>query len=157
MLSPAGVSRGVLESLLSNASEAELALLAELCMSMGSSPSSIIAQRYTTELTLDYEARYHAAHTSVYARWTAECPAFQAWFNDRVAVAALTGRDESYLLKAYCYTDDPIMVTLGRAIGAVITPLISGAAELLVDATVDWGAAWRNAGIRRGEAAQAAK
>ena len=64
---------------------------------------------------------------------------------------------EAYLLEAYCYTDDPIMVTLGRAIGAVITPLISGAAELLVDATVDWGAAWRNAGIRRGEAAQAAK
>ena len=45
-------------------------------MSMGSSPSSNIAQRYTTELALDYEARYHAAHTGVYARWAAECPAF---------------------------------------------------------------------------------
>ena len=68
MLDPAAVSRDVLESLLSKASKAKLALLAELCMGMGSCPSSNIAQRYTTELALDYEARYHAAHTGIYAR-----------------------------------------------------------------------------------------
>ena len=51
MLNPAAVSRGALDNLLNKASEAELALLGELCMSMGS-PLSNIAQRYTTELAL---------------------------------------------------------------------------------------------------------
>jgi hypothetical protein len=54
----------------------------------------------------------------------------------RAAVAALTGQNKACLLKAYCYTDDPIMVTL-RPATAVITSLVSGAAELLVDAAVD--------------------
>ena len=67
-----------------------------------------------------------------------------------MAVAALTVRNESYLLKAYCYTDNPIIITLGPATAA-ITPLVSGAEELLVDAAVDWGATCRNAGVRRGK------
>ena len=94
MLNLVAVSRNALENLLSKASEADLALLGELCMSMGSSLSSNIAQRYTTELALDYEARYHSAHAGVYARWAAECPAFRSWLNNRTAVATLTGRNE---------------------------------------------------------------
>jgi hypothetical protein len=150
MLNPEAVSRDAIESLLNKASEAELALLGELCMSMGSSPLSNIAQRYTTELALDYKARYHAAHAGIYSRWLAECPAFRSWLNDRTAIAMLTGRNESYLLKAYCYPDDPIIITLWPATAAIM-PLISGTAELLVDAAVEWGATCCKAGIWHGK------
>ena len=103
-----------MEALLAGASEAELALITEYCMSMGTTPSSSWAQHYTTEFMLDFEMRFHAAHEKLYNvnEWVALSPPFAAWRAVRAAPGKETGRCEQYLLKGYCFTDDPICVLL---------------------------------------------
>ena len=55
ILDPAAITDADLEALLADAPPAEIAILSELCMSMGTRPSSNWAQRYSTELMLDFE------------------------------------------------------------------------------------------------------
>jgi hypothetical protein len=129
---------------------AEVAVLTELCMSMGTRPSSNYAQRYSTEFMRDFETRFDAEHETVYKRWEQEVPAFRAWRDARRAIVGAAGRDEARLLKALCYTDDPIIVTLGPASTAHL-PLVHGAQNLLVDAAMDWGASCRRSGIARND------
>jgi hypothetical protein len=72
----------------------ELAVLTELCMSMGTRPSSKYAQRYTTELMHAFEAAFDTRHRALYARWASEVAAFNEWRGVRARVAAETGRPE---------------------------------------------------------------
>jgi hypothetical protein len=44
---------------------AEVAVLTELCMSMGTCPSSNYAQRYITEFMRDSETRFDTEHATV--------------------------------------------------------------------------------------------
>jgi hypothetical protein len=150
ILDPAAVTDLDLEALLADAPPAEIAVLSELCMSMGTRPSSNYAQRYSTELMLDFEERFHAAHGELYSTWASANSAFCEWSTARSELGKTTGRCESRLLKALAYTDDPIFVTLGSATAA-IPPLVQGAARLLVDAAVDWGRTCRAAGIARAD------
>ena len=119
-------------------------------MSMGTRPSSNWAQRYSTELMLDFEKRFHADHVDLYSTWASTNPAFYEWSTARSELGKTTGRCEGMLLKALAYTDDPIFVTLGSATAA-IPPLVRGAAQLLVDAAVDWGCTCRKAGVTRAD------
>jgi hypothetical protein len=151
-LDPAAITPEVMEALLAAASEPELALVSEFCMSMGTTPSSNWAQRYTTEFMLDFEARFHAAHVGLYDEWAALSPRFAQWRSVRAALGEETGRCEQYLLKGYCFTDDPICALLCSCTGFPgVAPVVPDGCVLVVDAVVAWGTACRKAGLIRGD------
>ena len=155
MLDPGAEFDAELEQLWAGLGAAELAVISELCMSMGTTPSSNWCQRYTTEMMREFQEEFHQAHVALYERWEAQVPAFAAWRAVRAELSRETGRCECYLLVAFCFTDDPIIVTLCSA-RDVIAPAVTDGASLVGDASVAWGCHCRALRIKRGGAAKRA-
>ena len=150
MLGPEDDVHAAMEELLSTASARELSIIDELCMSMGTSPSSNWGQRYMTEFMHSYVERFHREHTELYDMWACEVPAFAKWRATRAAVEQRTGRCEVYLLYGFCFTDDPCIVTLCSC-SPVKAPLVSNATVLVVDGVIQWGSDCRRNKLMRGE------
>ena len=104
---------GLVDKVLASFSTAELAVVEERCMSMGTSPSSSYAQRYTTELCNYFTRSFHSDHADRYRAWAGDSAAFAAWLEKQERLGRETGKCETLLLVAFAYTDDPVMATLG--------------------------------------------
>jgi len=124
-LDPKAVAAGDLsdsvDAMLASMSKAELALISEYCMSMGTTPSSSVAQRYSNELMLKFMRRFHEEHLEVYAEWERTVPAFADYLAECRALSLETGYDETYLMVALCYTDDPTAATVGPVLACDMT------------------------------------
>lgn len=160
ILDPLADSYAELDALLSSAGPAELAIISELCMSMGTTPSSSWGQRYMTEFMRDYVESFHAAHLELYAEWEANTPAFASWLVARREIELVTGRCETYLLVGICYTDDPVVLTLCSCStvmrplvvrpDSTLSPVLQGT-RLVVDAVCKWGSDCRRRRVIRGD------
>ena len=102
-----------IEAVFAKMNEAELAVIQEWCMSMGTANSSSYAQRYTTEFCNRLVTLFHEQHKHEYARLAKDNPRLAAWFKVRDELSLATGTEQGILMFAYAYSDDPIAGTLG--------------------------------------------
>ena len=118
---------------------AELAIIQEFCMSMGSVPSSGYGQRYGNRFCNHFQLKFHRKHQATYARWEAEKPAFGELMVRRRAMndRSCPEDGQDMLARILDYTDDPVC--------SIVTE------ELAVDFADDWDLECSAAGLERGD------
>jgi len=106
-LDPEAVARGDVD--------AALASIFEQCLSMGTSPSSNIAQRMLTEATLSFEEDFNSTDLPVIDAMCASNARFAKMVEARKKLSARTGHCELALLKVLGFTDDCLLCIVGAA------------------------------------------
>ena len=136
-LDPSDVTRAAREDtfdkILAGMDAAELAITQELCMSMGTTPSSNYAQRYATEFCNRLNLLFHEQHAAYYEELAAKHPSFASWQALRKTIALETGLPEDMLAYVLMFTDDPVGGAVGVRCACDLAELIdveSAAANL---------------------------